>query len=164
MVPAGYWATYYNHHVIKDITCVGRSFQQLIYGKLPDCINRIKLSVVLGYPPVSVDISNFSSLVDEDRSFLPVSQESDVDFIAYISISYLSALTNFRSRTSITRTRITRIPSSLELNFLSLDQNFTEIYPYNSDSPLTRTIFRFPSYFELPGFYCSYSPRGVPLS
>ena len=59
LVPAGYWATYYNHHVIKDITCVGRSFQQLIYGKLPDCIDRIKLSVVLGYPPVSVDISNF---------------------------------------------------------------------------------------------------------
>ena len=124
------------------------SFQQLIYGKLPDCIDRIKLSVVLGYPPVSFGICNFlkffSSLAGEDRSFLLVSHKSDVDFITYISISYLSALTNFRGKTSITRTRITRIPRSLELNLLSLDQNFTEIYPYNSDSPLTRTVFRFP--------------------
>ena len=62
LVLAGYWATYCNHRVIKDITCFGRSFQQLIYGKLPDCIDRIKLSVVLGYPPVSVDISNFFKL------------------------------------------------------------------------------------------------------
>ena len=111
-----------------------------------------------------ISLNFSSSLVGEDRSFLPVSHKSDVDFIAYISISYLSALTNFRGRTSITRTRITLIPHSLELNFLSLDQNFTEIYPYNSDSPLTRTVNRFPSEFELPGFYCSYSPRGVPLS
>ena len=106
-----------------------------------------------------ISLNFFSSLVGEDRSFLPVSHKSDVDFIAYVSISYLSALTNFRGRTSITR-----IPRSLELNFLSLDQNFSEIYPYNSDSPLTRTVFRFPSEFELPGFYCSYFPRGVPLS
>ena len=34
------------------------------------------------------------------------------------------------------------------------DQNFTEIYPGNSSSPLTRTAFHFPSEFELPGFYC----------
>ena len=73
-------------------------------------------------------------------------------------------ITYFRGRTLITWTRITRIPRSLELNFLSLDQNFTEIYPDNPDSPLTRTVFRFPSEFELPGFYCSYPPRGVPLS
>ena len=37
----------------------------------------------------------------------------------------------YYSRTSITRTRITRIPLQLELNltnFLSLDQTFTESY------------------------------------
>ena len=49
-------------------------------------------------------------MVGEDRSFIPVSHKSDVDFIAYISISYLSALTNIRGKTSITRTQITRIP------------------------------------------------------
>ena len=59
------------------------------------------------------------------------------------------------SRTSITRTRITRIPRQLELNFLSLEKNFTEIYPDNSNSPLARTVFCFPSEFELPGFYCT---------
>ena len=58
------------------------------------------------------------------------------------------------SRTSITSTRITRIPRQLELNFLSLEKNFTEIYPDNSNSPLTRTVFRCSSLFELPGFYC----------
>ena len=31
-------------------------------------------------------------MVGEDRSFIPVSHKSDVDFIAYISISYLSGL------------------------------------------------------------------------
>ena len=46
-------------------------------------------------------------------------------------------LTNVRdySRTSIT----------LTLNFLSIDQNSTEIYPDNSNSPLTRTALRLPS-------------------
>ena len=29
----------------------------------------------------------------------------------------------------------------------------TEIYPDNSNSPLARTVFRFPSEFELPWFY-----------
>ena len=57
------------------------------------------------------------------------------------------------SRTSIIRTRITPIPRKLELNFLSLDQNLTENYPDNSNSSLTRTVFRFPSEFELTGFY-----------
>ena len=37
--------------------------------------------------------------------------------------------------------------------------NRTEIYPDNSNSPLTRTVFRFPSKFELPGFYCSLKMR-----
>jgi len=53
------------------------------------------------------------------------------------------------SRTSIARTRITRT------KFPSPDPNFTEIYPDNSNSALTRTVFRFPSEFELPGFYCN---------
>ena len=60
----------------------------------------------------------------------------------------------FTTVASITRTRITRIPRQLELNFLSLGQNFTEIYPDTSNSQLTRTVFRFASEFELPGFYC----------
>ena len=47
--------------------------------------------------------------------------------------------TNY-SRTSITRTRITRIPHWLELNFPSLGKNFTEIYPSNSNSPPSRTF------------------------
>ena len=55
------------------------------------------------------------------------------------------------SRTSMTRTWVTIISCfKLELNFLSLDPNFTEIYPNNSNSSLTRTIFRFPSELELP--------------
>ena len=58
------------------------------------------------------------------------------------------------SRTSITRTQITLIPR----NFLCLDQNFTESYPDNSNSPLTRTVFRFPSEFELPGLYLYCAP------
>ena len=169
MVRAGYWATYYNHHVIKDITCVGRSFQQLIYGKLPDCIDRIKLSVVLGYHPVSVDFSNFFkflSITGWWRSIFYTCkpQKRCWFYCLYKYLLPVRFITYFRGRTLITWTRITRIPRSLELNFLSLDQNFTEIYPDNSDSPLTRTVFRFPSEFELPGFYCSYPPRGVPLS
>ena len=39
--------------------------------------------------------------------------------------------------------------------FPFLGQNFTEIYPDNSNSLLTWTVFRFPSEFELPGFFCS---------
>ena len=39
--------------------------------------------------------------------------------------------------------------------FPFLDQNFTEIYPDNSNSLLTWTVFRFPSEFELLGIYCS---------
>ena len=38
-------------------------------------------------------------------------------------------------------------------HLLSLDQNFTEIYPDKSNAPLTRTAFPFPSEFELPGRY-----------
>ena len=41
--------------------------------------------------------------------------------------------------------------------FPFLDQNFTEIYPDNLNSLLTRTVFHFPSEFKLPGFYCSYN-------
>ena len=63
------------------------------------------------------------------------------------------------SRTSIIRTRITAIPRKLELNFLSLDQNLTEKYPDNSNSLPTRTVFRFPSEFELTGFY--YRTKGA---
>ena len=59
------------------------------------------------------------------------------------------------SRTSTTRIWITQIPHYLELNFLSLDQNFTEIYTDNLNSPLTRTVFCFPSEFESLGFYCN---------
>ena len=40
-------------------------------------------------------------------------------------------------------------------NFPFLDKNITEIYPDNLDSLLTRTVIRFPSDFELPGFFCS---------
>ena len=39
--------------------------------------------------------------------------------------------------------------------FPFLDQNFTDIYPDNSNSLLTWTVFRFPSEFELLGIYCS---------
>ena len=42
-----------------------------------------------------------------------------------------------------------------KLNFLSLEQNFTEIYSDNSSSQLTPTVSRFPSDFKLPGFYCT---------
>ena len=45
-------------------------------------------------------------------------------------------------------------PRRLELNFLSLDQNFTEIYPDISNYPLLRTVFRSPSEFKLAGFHC----------
>ena len=40
------------------------------------------------------------------------------------------------SRTPVTQTPITQIPRQLELNFVSLDQNFSQIYPdiSNSDS------------------------------
>ena len=44
-------------------------------------------------------------------------------------------------------------PRQLELGFLSLDQNFTEIYPDISNYPLPRTVFRSPSEFKLPGFH-----------
>ena len=47
----------------------------------------------------------------------------------------------------LTGTRITRNPRQVELNLLSLDQDFTEIYPDNSNSPL-KAIFRFPLEFE----------------
>ena len=46
--------------------------------------------------------------------------------------------------TRLTRTRITQIPRQLQMNFLSLDQNFTEIYPDNSISgswsPTVKTL------------------------
>ena len=42
-------------------------------------------------------------------------------------------------------------------NFPFLDQNFTEIYPDNLNSLLTRTVIRFPSDFELQGFFCSHN-------
>ena len=58
------------------------------------------------------------------------------------------------SKTSKIRTPITPMPRKLELNFLSLDQNLTENYHDNSNSSLTRTVFCFPSEFELTGFYC----------
>ena len=38
--------------------------------------------------------------------------------------------------------------------FLSLAQNFTESYPVNSNSLPTKTVYRFPSKFNLPQFYC----------
>ena len=57
---------------------------------------------------------------------------------------------------SITRTRITKIPHWLAPNFLSLGQNFTEVYPENSNSPLTWTVFCFPSEFELLGLYSKF--------
>ena len=47
------------------------------------------------------------------------------------------------------------INTDLEVNFLSLDQNFTEIYPNNSNSQLTRAVFHFPEKFKILGFYCS---------
>ena len=50
-------------------------------------------------------------------------------------------------------------PRQLELNFLSLDQNFTEIYPDISNYPLPRTVFRSPSEFKLPGFHCISSAK-----
>ena len=59
-----------------------------------------------------------------------------------------------KRRSTYSGTSITLIPRQLELTFLSLDQNFTEIYPNNSNSWLTRTVFRFPSKFALPGFFC----------
>ena len=36
---------------------------------------------------------------------------------------------------------------------------------YNSNSPLTRTVFRFTSEFELPGFYCrgNHDKKGTKL-
>ena len=39
--------------------------------------------------------------------------------------------------------------------FPFLDQNFTDIYPDNSNSLLSWTVFRFPSEFEVLGIYCS---------
>ena len=36
-------------------------------------------------------------------------------------------------------------PQKLELNFLSLNHNFTDIYLDNSNSELTLIVFRFPS-------------------
>ena len=42
-------------------------------------------------------------------------------------------------------------PARFWLNFLSFYQNFTEIDLDNSNFPLTRTVFRFPSEFELRG-------------
>ena len=41
--------------------------------------------------------------------------------------------------------------SRTRTKFPVVDQNFTEIFPDNSNSPLTRTVFRFPVEFELPG-------------
>ena len=61
------------------------------------------------------------------------------------------------STTLSTPTRTTRKPRWLELYFISLDQNFTEIYPDNSNSPLTRTVLRFPWEFEFLSFYCTYT-------
>jgi len=46
-----------------------------------------------------------------------------------------------------------RIACQSELNFLSLDQNFIEIYPDNLNTSLTWTVFHFPSELELPRFY-----------
>ena len=61
------------------------------------------------------------------------------------------------STTLSTPTRTTRKPRWLQLYFISLDQNFTEIYPDNSNSPLTRTVLRFPWEFEFLSFYCTYT-------
>ena len=52
------------------------------------------------------------------------------------------------SRTSTTRTRITRIPHQPKPTFLSLDHISLKF------TPITRTVFRFLSEFELPEFYC----------
>ena len=38
-----------------------------------------------------------------------------------------------------------------DLHTVDARQNFTEIFPDNSNSPITRTVFRFPVEFELPG-------------
>ena len=37
-----------------------------------------------------------------------------------------------------------------DLHTVDARQNFTEIFPNNSNSPITRTVFRFPVEFELP--------------
>ena len=56
--------------------------------------------------------------------------------------------------TSITQTRMTQIPHyscKPELNFQWFSwPNFTEIYPDTLNSSLPRTVFCFPSEFELP--------------
>ena len=74
------------------------------------------------------------------------------------------------NRTSITRTRITRLTRTKFPN--CLDQNFTVEEPRklklwretknslsqrsdNSNSPLAQTVFRFPPEFEFPGFFYS---------
>ena len=49
-------------------------------------------------------------------------------------------------------------PTNSNLIFFYLDQNFTEIYPDNSNSLLTRTVFRVASYM------CSLSCRGSTVS
>ena len=64
-----------------------------------------------------------------------------------------------KTRYCQTRSIYSRIPRLLELNFLSLDQNFTEICTDNSNSSLTWPVFRFPSEFELPAVVCMYQEK-----
>ena len=54
-------------------------------------------------------------------------------FQGWICDRWIGSIAQY-SRTSISWTRITSTPCWLELNFLSLEKNFTEIYPSNSGS------------------------------
>ena len=66
------------------------------------------------------------------------------------------------SRTPVTRTRIFRtLPTNS--NLVSIPLDLTQLFSHfhsvnlnldNSNTPLTRTVFYFPSEFELPGIYC----------
>ena len=96
----------------------------------------------------TIEPLNQKSQIAQEYGLLPADT-----CMAAITISYLSALTNFRGRTSINRTKFTFPWSEFHGNL-----------PRWLGFPMNRTVFRFSPEFELLGFYCSYSLRGVPQS
>ena len=65
----------------------------------------------------------------------------DGELFSRMNLRQMNRLIAQYSRTSISWTRITSTPRWLVLNFLSLAQNFTEIYPNNSTGMPSHKLF-----------------------
>ena len=79
--------------------------------------------------------------------------KSEYTIAAEAYMSHLDNSNSYNSNSPLTRTKFPFPWSKFHWNL-----------PRWLGFPMTRTVFRFSSEFELPGFYCSYSLRGVPQS